>query len=88
MKRFLIVLLLFFAHNVSAQKKDKYLLSINEFEAKLQDNIGLSQLIDIRTPEEYLRGHLKRAINLNFNDDNFEDKVKAKIDKTLPVFVY
>lgn len=88
MKRFLIVLLLFFAHNVFAQNKDKYLLSINEFEAKLQDDIGLAQLIDIRTPEEYLRGHLKRAINLNFNDDNFEDKVKAKIDKTLPVFVY
>jgi thioredoxin len=88
MKRFLIVLLLFFANNVFAQNKDKYLLSINDFEAKLQDNVGLTQLIDIRTPEEYLRGHLKRAINLNFNDDNFEDNVKAKIDKTLPVFVY
>jgi len=88
MKRFLIVLLLFFANNVFAQNKDKYLLSINDFEAKLQDNVSLTQLIDIRTPEEYLRGHLKRAINLNFNDDNFEDNVKAKIDKTLPVFVY
>jgi len=88
MKRFLIVLLLFFAHNVFAQNKDIYLLSINEFEAKLQDDIGLAQLIDIRTPEEYLRGHLKRAINLNFNDDNFEDIIKTKLDKNRPVFVY
>lgn len=88
MKRFLIISFLFFANTVFAQNKDKYLLSINDFEAKLRDNIGLAQLIDVRTPEEYMRGHLKRAINLNFNDDDFEDIVKNKLDKTRPVFVY
>ncbi len=88
MKRFLIIGFLFLAHIVFAQNKDKYLLSINDFEAKLRDNIGVAQLIDVRTPEEYMRGHLKRAINLNFNDDNFEDIVKTKLDKTRPVFVY
>lgn len=88
MKRFLIISFLFFASNIFAQNKDKYLLSINDFEAKLRENTGIAQLIDVRTPEEYMRGHLKRAINLNFNDDNFEDIVKAKLDKTRPVFVY
>lgn len=88
MKRFLIIGFLFFADIVFAQNKDKYLLSINDFEVKLRDNIGVAQLIDVRTPEEFMRGHLKRAINLNFNDDNFEDIVKAKLDKTRPVFVY
>ncbi|MFY7911340.1 MAG: thioredoxin domain-containing protein [Emticicia sp.] len=88
MKRFLIISFLFFASNVFAQNKDKYLLSINDFEAKLRENTGIAQLIDVRTPEEYMRGHLKRAINLNFNDDNFEDIVKTKLDKTRPVFVY
>lgn len=88
MKRFLFIGFFLFVTNVFAQNKDKYLLSINEFETKLKDNAGIAQLIDVRTPEEYMRGHLKRAINLNFNDDNFEDIVKAKLDKTRPVFVY
>jgi len=88
MKRLLIIGFLFFVNTVFAQNKDKYLLSINDFEAKLRENTGIAQLVDVRTPEEYIRGHLKRAINLNFNDDNFEDIVKAKLDKTRPVFVY
>lgn len=88
MKRILFIGFFLFVTNVFAQNKDKYLLSINDFETKLKDNAGFAQLIDVRTPEEYMRGHLKRAINLNFNDDNFEDVVKAKLDKTRPVFVY
>lgn len=88
MKRILFIGFFLFITNVFAQNKDKYLLSINDFETKLRDNVSLAQLIDVRTPEEYMRGHLKRAINLNFNDDNFEDIVKAKLDKTRPVFVY
>lgn len=88
MKRILFIGFFLFVTNVLAQNKDKYLLSINDFETKLKDNAGFAQLIDVRTPEEYMRGHLKRAINLNFNDDNFEDVVKAKLDKTRPVFVY
>lgn len=88
MKRFLIIGFLFFVNTVFAQNKDKYLLSINDFETKLRENSGVAQLVDVRTPEEFMRGHLKRAINLNFNDDNFEDIVKAKLDKTRPVFVY
>ncbi len=88
MKRFLIIGFLFFVNTVFAQNKDKYLLSINDFETKLRENSGVAQLVDVRTPEEFMRGHLKRAINLNFNDDNFEDIVKNKLDKTRPVFVY
>jgi rhodanese-related sulfurtransferase len=80
MKRFLIIGFLFFANFVFAQSKDKNLLSINDFEAKLRENIGVAQLIDVRTPEEFMRGHLKNAINLNFNDDNFEDIIKTKLD--------
>lgn len=88
MKRLLIISFFFLVTNVFAQNKDKYLLSINDFETKLRENSGVAQLVDVRTPEEFMRGHLKRAINLNFNDDNFEDIVKIKLDKTRPVFVY
>ena len=88
MKRFLIILLLFYASNVFSQNKDPFLLSINDFDIKLKEKAEIAQLVDVRTTEEYLRGHLKKASNLNFNDDNFEDLVKAKLDKNRPIFIY
>ena len=88
MKRFLIILLLLFSSNTFSQNKDPFLLTINDFDIKLKEKIGVAQLVDVRTIEEYLRGHLKKSANLNFNDDNFEDLVKVKLDKNRPVFVY
>jgi thioredoxin 1 len=88
MKRFLIISFLFFTSNVFSQNKTPFLLSVNDFDIKLKEKTGIAQLVDVRTTEEYLRGHLKKAANLNFTDDNFEDLVKAKLDKVRPVFVY
>ncbi len=88
MKRFLTISLFFIASTIFAQNKDKFLLNVNDFDAKLKEKTGIAQLVDVRTTDEFLRGHLKKATNLNFNDDNFEDLVKTKLDKTRPVFVY
>ncbi|CAH0994021.1 Thiosulfate sulfurtransferase GlpE [Emticicia aquatica] len=88
MKRFLFISLLFIASNSFSQTKDKFLLSINEFDTKLKENPEIAQLVDVRTPEEFMRGHLKRAVNMNFNDDNFEEIIKIKLDKNRPVFIY
>ena len=87
-KTFTLFLLLFSVNSVFSQNKNRFSLSINEFEAKIKQNSATIQLIDVRTVEEFERGHLKRAINLNFNDDSFEDIVKARIDKFRPIFVY
>ena len=46
-----------------------------------------AQLIDVRTPEEYQSEHLDKAVNVNWNDDQFVANV-AKYDKSKPVFVY
>ncbi len=45
------------------------------------------QLIDVRTPEEFEKGHLNQAQNINWNDDDFNSRVD-KLDKTKPVYVY
>lgn len=45
------------------------------------------QLIDVRTPEEFAKGHLNQAQNINWNDDDFNNRVD-KLDKTKPVYVY
>lgn len=46
------------------------------------------QLIDVRTPDEYLAGHIDDAINSNIlNRDEFIKTVE-KLDKSQPVYVY
>ncbi|MFW0737174.1 thioredoxin domain-containing protein [Flavobacterium sp. T12S277] len=45
------------------------------------------QILDVRTPEEFESDHIDRAVNVNWNDDDFTTKV-ATYDKSKPVFVY
>ena len=69
--------------NINGQKYKN--LSVNDFEKKI--NEGTVQLVDVRTPEEYAEKHLKDAVNINFNGDDFVDMV-AKLDKSKPILVY
>jgi len=46
-----------------------------------------AQILDVRTPEEYVSGHIDNAANVNWNGNDFVAKVAA-LDKTKPVFVY
>ena len=34
-------------------------------------------LVDVRTPEEYAEGHIANAVNINFYDPAFVEKMKA-----------
>ena len=79
----IIFVLTFSSCNMSGQKYQS--LSVADFDKKLQE--GNAQLVDVRTPEEYAEKHLKDAVNINFNADDFVDQI-AKLDKTKPVFVY
>lgn len=44
-------------------------------------------LLDVRTPEEYAAGHLKNALNLNYNATDFATHL-SKLDKNKPYLVY
>jgi thioredoxin len=46
-----------------------------------------AQILDVRTPEEYVSGHIDNAANVNWNGTEFVAKVVA-LDKTKPIFVY
>jgi thioredoxin len=69
--------------NISGQKYQT--LSVADFDKKIHE--GNVQIVDVRTPEEYAEKHLKDAVNINFNGDDFVDMV-VKLDKTKPVLVY
>lgn len=44
-------------------------------------------VLDVRTPDEFSGGHLEKAINVDYNADDFEARV-GKMDKSAPYFVY
>jgi thioredoxin len=57
-----------------------------EFSEKLKQTPD-AQVIDVRTPEEYAKGHLQDSKNMNWNGGDFRSQT-ATLDKTKPVFVY
>lgn len=61
-------------------------LTAKEFSDKIKESSD-AQVIDVRTPEEYSKGHLENAVNMDWNGSNFE-KTSGSLDKTKPVFVY
>jgi len=64
----------------------KVSLSADEFEKKLNQS-NSDQLVDVRTPDEYSKSHLKGALNFDINDQNFEKQI-TKLNKTKAVFLY
>lgn len=57
-----------------------------EFSRKIQGTPDV-QLLDVRTAQEFESQHLDRAVNVDINGGNFENKA-ASLDKSKPVFVY
>lgn len=61
-------------------------LSPKEFAQKIKEQPD-AQIIDVRTPEEFAKGHLHSAKNINWNGNDFDRQIE-KLDKSKPVFVY
>jgi rhodanese-related sulfurtransferase len=54
-------------------------------------NEGISnndvQLIDVRTPDEFKKGHIENAVLIDIKSNDFIDKVQ-KLDAEKPVYLY
>lgn len=46
------------------------------------------QLVDVRTPQEYVDGHIEGAVNIDFYDRNFVEECDSALDKSRPVALY
>ncbi|MFI5131135.1 MAG: thioredoxin domain-containing protein [Chitinophagales bacterium] len=57
-----------------------------EFAEKIKE-LPAGQIIDVRTPEEFSRGHLQNASNIDWNEKDFNKQISS-LDKSRPVFVY
>lgn len=61
-------------------------LSATEFADKLKE-LPTAAIIDVRTPDEFSKGHLINSLNYDWNGNEFEKQI-APLDKSKPVFVY
>lgn len=61
-------------------------LSAMDFANKANE-IPTAPIIDVRTPDEFSKGHIPKAKNVDWNGNDF-DKQIATLDKSKPVFVY
>ncbi|MBY0516318.1 MAG: rhodanese-like domain-containing protein [Bacteriovoracaceae bacterium] len=52
-----------------------------------QLNSKNSVIIDVRSPEEFVNGHLSGALNINFLNDQFENEVE-KLSSKKRYFIY
>ncbi|WP_411895617.1 rhodanese-like domain-containing protein [Winogradskyella sp. A2] len=60
-------------------------LTTKEFKEQV-DNKQV-QLIDVRTPKEFISGHIKGARNIDFNSNSFDEEFN-KLNKDEPVYIY
>ncbi|MCX2680409.1 rhodanese-like domain-containing protein [Galbibacter sp. EGI 63066] len=81
MKPYLIFLLLIFLAQTACTSKTQ---SITDFDGELSEN---EVLIDVRTPEEYSKGYIEKAVNIDVKSDDFVEKVE-QIDKNKNVYLY
>jgi rhodanese-related sulfurtransferase len=82
---YLFIIGLFFVSCIG--QTDKY-KSINAKEFSILINKEQNvQLLDVRSPAEYADSHIEKAVNINWNGDDFENQVR-KLDKTKTVYVY
>lgn len=62
------------------------LLAPAEVDAWLEKHPG-TQIVDVRTPEEFAEGHIKGAKLMNWNAGDFQTRAKAELDPSKPVFL-
>ncbi len=61
-------------------------LSAEDFVARYTPD---AVVIDVRTPEEFARGHLKDALNINVLADDFREQIQALgLDPNTPIYLY
>lgn len=83
---FFIVQILFVHCSNSNSQNIKTNLSATEFSNKIKTTSS-ALIIDVRTPDEYNKGHITNSKNIDWNGDDFEKEISG-FDKSKPVFVY
>lgn len=71
----------------SCTAQSKTSLSAEEFEKAISTKENI-QVLDVRTPGEFFSGHIKNALQANWNDPKEFERRIAFMDKNKPVYIY
>jgi len=86
MKKYLILLILSLVTSLLfSQEKGMHTVAVAEFQNFT--SVSKKTLLDVRTPQEFEKGHIENAENLNYFDAGFKSALE-KLDKSVPVYVY
>lgn len=86
MKNTLISLILSLSLLACTTQEGKKDLSASEFQSEIK-SAEAGQILDVRTSDEYSKGHIEGAILADISSNLFQE-VTAKLDKNKTVFVY
>lgn len=81
-----IIIALIFFNSCTNGQNSKYNLTAVEFDTEVK-NHPIAPLVDVRTADEYSKGHLANSVNIDWNGNDFDVEI-AKLDKAKPVYVY
>ena len=81
-----IFLMAFVFYNCSDGQSKRTNLSAIDFANKINE-LPAAPIIDVRTPDEFSKGHIQKAKNIDWNGNDFEKQI-AMLDKAKPIFVY
>jgi thioredoxin 1 len=62
------------------------LVNVDTFETRINETKNI-QLIDVRTPQEYTEGYIANATNIDWNGEDFVEKIN-NYDKNQPIYIY
>lgn len=91
MKKIYIILFIIIASVSACQQKEIKAGQYHGVDAesfKLVVRNANVQIIDVRTDSEFLKGHIPNAINININEQNFNDNCRNALDEHYPVAIY
>ena len=89
MKKFLLIVFAFaitLIYGCAGSQNNAFILPASEFSEKLTA-LPDAEIIDVRTPWEFEKGHLQNAKNIDWNENDFEKQI-AQLSKLKPIFIY
>jgi len=69
----------------AGQKEEVLVLTKEEFKAAISNK--KVQLVDVRTADEFSEGYINRAINIDYNEADFKERI-GKLNKAQAVYLY
>jgi len=82
---FLVFCICFLFNCKESNSQSSKLITVEEMQELV--NLEGMQLVDVRTPSEFVEGHVPNAQNIDFWDANFDENIE-KLDKSKPIIVY